>query len=446
MSEMTADTDSSPSPAGALRPVAEPERLEAVDTLRGFALLGILVMNVYAFSMPFVAYSNPLIYGGSTGVNFGTWIVNHLFFDQKLMTLFSMLFGGGLVLMAERAEARGVRSTGTYYRRTFWLLLIGAAHGYLLWVGDILFHYAVCGMLIYPLRRWSPRRLIGVGVALMLVALPISTGLGYFFAEQRDAAIEIEALVAQGETLDEAQEATRESWAETRKFVEPTAESLAEEIDAYRSGYLDIVRFRAPAVFMLQTFLILTFTLWRVGGLMLIGMALMKLGVFSAARSSRFYAWCVGLGYGVGLPIVALSAWQLNTHAFSGLYFFKVGTYYNYVGSVAVAFGHLGVVMLACRHGALKKVRARLAAVGRMALTNYLMQSLLMTTLFYGYGFGLYGSVDRFAQMGIVVVVLALELWWSPLWLERFRFGPCEWLWRSLTYWRRQPMVRPGAA
>ncbi len=431
-----------PSPPPALQPVAEPERLEVVDTLRGFALLGILVMNVYAFAMPFAAYSNPLLYGGSTGVSYWTWIVTHMFFDQKLMTLFSMLFGAGLVLMAERAEARGVAYGGTYYRRMFWLLVIGAAHGYLLWFGDILFHYALCGLLIYPLRRRSPKALITFGVVLILMGLPVSTGLGTFFAEQRRAGLAAEELAAGGETLDEAQEFARQSWAETRQFVEPSAEVLAEEIAAYRGGYLAIVRHRAPTVLMMQTFVTFTYVLWRVGGLMLIGMALMKLGVFSAARSSRYYRWCVGLGCGLGFPIMTYGLRQLTLHSFDGIHLFKVGNHYNYVGSIGVAFGYLGVVMLICRQGVWRRLRARLAAVGRMALTNYLMQSVLMTTLFYGYGFGLYGSVDRFPQMGFVVAVLALQLWWSPLWLRRYRFGPFEWVWRSLTYWRRQPMVK----
>ena len=425
-----------------MAPVVELERLGAVDTLRGFALLGILVMNIYAFAMPFAAYSNPLIYGGPTGVNFGTWVVTHLLFDQKFMTLFSMLFGAGLILMYQRAQARGARLGGVYYRREFWLLVIGAAHGYLLWFGDILFHYALCGMLIYPFRRRSPRTLVILAVVLLLVALPLSTGMGTFMVGMRDAAAEAQALLDRGEELDPEQQEVLDAWNEMAPMMAPDAEEMTRQVEIHRGGYLEILLERAPTVFMMQTFMVFTFIIWRVGGLMLLGMALMKLGVFSAARSAGFYRWCLGLGYGLGLPLAALSAYDLNAHGFDGFYIFKFGVYTNYFASIAVAFGHLGVVMLVCRGGFLPRLRARLAAVGRMALTNYLMHTILLTTVFYGYGLGLYGHIERFPQMAFVAAVLALQLWWSPLWLERFRFGPFEWLWRSLTYWRRQPMAR----
>ena len=425
-----------------LAPVAELERIDAIDTLRGFAVLGILVMNVYAYAMPFAAYANPLVYGGLTGIDFWTWVATHLLFDQKFMTLFSMLFGAGLILTAQRAELRGITFGRIYYRRQLWLLLIGAAHGYLLWFGDILFHYAFCGMLIYPLRRRSPKTLIITGVLVLLVALPLSTGMGTFMAQLRQKGQEAGALAAKGETLDEEQQELLETWEEMQNMLEPSAEEMARQVKVHRGGYLEILEERAPTVFMMHAFMTFTFIVWRVGGLMLIGMALMKLGVFAAARSARFYLWCVGLGYGGGLPLAAGSAWDLNAHGFDAFYVFKLGVYTNYFGSLAVGFGHLGMVMLVCRSRALPKLRARLAAVGRMALTNYLMHSILMTTVFYGYGLGLYGHVSRFAQMGFVAAVLALELWWSPVWLRRFRFGPFEWLWRSLTYRRPQPMRR----
>ncbi len=438
-------TDAGKPARARLAPVTGLERLESVDTLRGVAVLGILVMNVYAYAMPFAAYANPLVYGGSTGVHYLTWVVTHLVFDQKFLTLFSMLFGAGLVLMGQRAEARGAAFAGIYYRRQLWLLVLGAVHGYLLWFGDILFHYALCGLFLYPLRRLSPRTLIAIGVLFLLVAPPLSIGMGSFLAQMRDAAAAAEAAAAAGETLDETQQATIESWAGMDKLLEPPPEEIARQVEVHRGGYLGILVERAPTVFMMHTFMTFTFIVWRVGGLMILGMALMKLGVFSAARPARFYRACVALGYGLGLPLSAWSAAELTAHGFDAFYVFEVGIHYNYFGSVAVAFGHLGVVMLLCRSGLWPRLRARLAATGRMALTNYLMQTILLTTVFYGYGLGLYGHVPRFYQMAFVAAVLALELWWSPVWLARFRFGPFEWLWRSLTYWRRQPLRRPQA-
>jgi uncharacterized protein len=425
-----------------LSPVAGLERLAVVDTLRGFALLGILVMNIYAYAMPFAAYSNPLAYGGATRIDYGTWIATHLFFDQKFMTLFSMLFGAGLILMHQRAEAKGAAFGRIYYRRQIWLLVIGSVHGYLLWFGDILFHYALCGLFLYPLRRRSPKTLIVIGTLLLLVAPVLSTGMGTYLDGMQQAAREAEELTEAGESLDEAQEEVLQEWAEMEPLIDPSPEEIARQVEAHRGGYLGILEERAPTYFMMQTLGTLVFVIWRVGGLMILGMALMKLGVFSAGRSARFYRWCIGLGYGIGFPLVVASAHQLGAHEFHFSYVFRIGGYYNYFGSLAVAFGHLGVVMLICRKAALSRLRARLAAVGRMALTNYLMHTILLTSVFYGYGLGLYGHVNRFPQMAFVATVLALELWWSPVWLQRFRFGPFEWLWRSLTYWRRQPMVR----
>ena len=134
-------------------PVAGAQRITAIDTLRGVAVLGILVMNIYGFAMPLPAYSNPLVMGGTEWYNLGTWFFTHVFFDQKFMTIFSLLFGGGTVLMWQRAQARGAKFGRIYFRRSFWLLLIGVVHGYLIWFGDILFHYALIGMFIYLFRK-----------------------------------------------------------------------------------------------------------------------------------------------------------------------------------------------------------------------------------------------------------------------------------------------------
>jgi uncharacterized protein len=292
------------------------------------------------------------------------------------------------------------------------------------------------------LRRRSPKTLIVIGVLLLLVAPPLGTGMGIYVDGMQRAAREAEERAESGETLDEAQEAMLQGWAEMQPMIDPSPEEIARQVAVHRGGYLGILSERAPTVFMMQALMTWFFIIWRAGGLMILGMALMKLDVFSAGRSARFYGWCIGLGYGLGLPLVAASAHQLSTHEFHFSYVLRIGGYYNYFGSLGVALGHLGVVMLICHRSALPKLRARLAAVGRMALTNYLMHTILLTTVFYGYGLGLYGHVNRFAQMGFVATVLALQLWWSPVWLRHFRFGPFEWLWRSLTYWRRQPMVR----
>lgn len=429
-------------PAAATTPVAGTERIDAIDKLRGIAVAGILVMNIYGFAMPFIAYGNPLAYGGTELYNMGTWFFTHIFFDQKFLPIFSMLFGAGLVMMSGRADVKGVRYGAIWYRRNFWLLLFGISHAWLLWMGDILYHYALVGMLIYPLRKRSPRALIIIACLVFPIALLLGAAGGVYMQKLQVQATEIQQLQGAGEELSEEQAATLEEWLEMNKMLGPPEPVVREDLAAYRGGYMEILAFRAPTALMMETSAAFFFVIWRVGGIMLLGMALMKLGVLSGERSSAFYRKLMLVGYVVGLPLAVFSAWDLNAHQWDGMYAFQVGVRANYVGSVFMSLGHVAVFMLLIRSGACAKLMERFAALGRMALTNYLMHSVILTTLFYGYGFGLYGTIPRVWQMGFVVAVVGFQLWFSPLWLQRFRFGPVEWLWRSLTYWQRQPMRR----
>ena len=427
-------------PVEHLCPVSGSERYASLDTLRGIAVLGILVMNIYAFTMPFIAYMNPFAWGGDEPWNVGTWFFTHLLFDQKFMTIFSILFGAGIVLMSDRAEKRSRPFAGAFYRRSIWLLILGAVHAYLIWFGDILFFYALVGMLAFFFRRRSPKALIIIACCALPIAPLFSFAGGVYMADLKERAESYELLLEDGETLTDEQQEAVDDWAEARAFMVPGEEELNADIEAYNSGYGEIVAHRASQVLEMQIQGTFFFMIWRVGALMLIGMALMKLGVLTAERDNSFYKRMLLLGYGLGLPVTIFSAYNLYAHDFDSLYTFTVGTVPNYIGSILMALGHIGLVMLIVRTGALASLMRRFAAVGRMALSNYLAHSLILTTLFYGYGFGLYGEIPRLAQMGFVAAVIGLQLLWSPWWLARYRFGPFEWLWRSLTYWQRQPM------
>jgi len=423
-----------------LGPVTSAERFVALDTLRGVAVLGILVMNIYGFAMPFPAYTNPLIMGGEEWYNLGTWFITHVVADQKFMTIFSMMFGAGIVLMWERSEARGAGFGRIYYRRMFWLMLIGLIHGYLIWFGDILFHYALIGMLIYAARKWRPRTLIITACLILPVAVLINHFAYFYVKELKENAANAAVLQAAGEMLSDEQQATLKEWQSISSFISPTADDVRKDVAAHLGSYADLVRFRAPLVASMQINNTFFFMIWRIGGLMLLGMALMKLGIMSGQREPRIYNRMMLVGYGLGIPLMVYSSVDLHAHQFDGLYFMKQGNIPNYVGSILMALGHIGVVMRVVQSGVCRKLMDRFAAVGRMAFTNYLMHSVILTTVFYGYGLGLYGSVPRAAQMLFVAAIIALQLLVSQWWLARYRFGPAEWLWRSLTYWRRQPM------
>jgi uncharacterized protein len=422
------------------QPVSESQRLISVDALRGVALLGILVMNVPWFAFHSYAFFNPALGGGFTGANFGVWLGCHLLFDAKMMALFSMLFGAGLILLTGRVEGRGVSAAGIYYRRIAWLLVIGLLHAYLLWMGDILVSYALCGLILYPMRRWRPAILIAIGSALLLIGVALNMGQGHFFAYARSEAAAATAAKDAGETPTAMQSQMLEAWKGMSAEFQPTEKKLEEERATYQAGYLGYLASNAPKALMMQTMFFFLWALWRATGLMLIGMGLMRLGVFSAQRSKAFYIKLALAGYGIGLPLVGFGAYRMMQNNFDFVELFKYDWNFNYIGSILVALGHAAVVMLIVRSGALKSAVHAVAAVGRMALTNYLMQTLLLGLFFLGWGAGMWGRLDRVGTIGVVLAIWSLQLVFSPLWLSRFRFGPVEWVWRSLTYWKPQPM------
>ena len=393
-------------------PVADADRLVAMDVLRGFVLLGILVMNIQSFAMPISAYVNPTAYGDLTGANFWVWIGGHVFFDQKFMAVFSMLFGAGILLMSGRAGPDGPL---LHQRRMGWLIAFGLVHAYVFWYGDILVAYGACGLLAYLFIDQPPARLFRLSAAL-LVAGSLSS-------------------IAFGLTLspDDVPRLRDEFW-------RPTADVLASELAAYRGGFIAQSQHRVPESFQSQTIYFLLVLLWRVLGLMLAGMALLKLDVLTGRRPAAFYARLAAWGFAVSLPAVAFGVRQNFAHGWSVEYSMYLGALWNYWGSVAMAIGYVGLVIWVWRAGAMRSITSRLAAVGRMAFTNYALQTLFATLIFYGHGLGLFGSVQRTAQMAIVVAIWAVLLIVSPWWLRRFRFGPLEWAWRSLTYSEKQPM------
>lgn len=419
-----------------LGPVESGERISVIDSLRGVALLGILSMNIYFFAMPGFAYFSPRAYGGAEGLNLVVWAITNMFCNLKFMAIFSMLFGAGFLIMSERAESRGVPVGPVYYRRTLWLLVIGLIHSYLIWIGDILVPYAVCGLLLFLFRKLSAKGLLISAVIVLSVGFISITGGVLFFDFARTQSQLHEEAVEAGEKPEDLQVEMHEAWTEIKTEMFTHNEDIEEEVEAYRGGYTDILKFRIPRVIEMQTMAIPFYLLWRAGGLMLLGMSLLRRGILSGQKSQGFYLKMMILGYALGLPLTVYDSYFLYTHEFDQIY--KIGLPFNYVGSIAVALGHVGLVMLISKSGWLNALMARLAAVGRMALTNYLMQSILCTTFFYGYGLGFYGHLERATQFLVVFAVWILQLIYSPIWLKHFRFGPAEWLWRSLTYWKIQ--------
>lgn len=402
--------------------IAEQERIESLDVLRGLAVLGILAVNAPYFGAPWQTALNPAL--PPLDVNAETlwsWFVPHVFFEFKFITLFSMLFGASLYLVGgERSE----KEKGAVLRRRLaWLAVFGAIHATLIWSGDILFIYALCGFFIMLARSWGPRRLLIVGLCLFALSALFMAGGGFAF--QYMSANDLAAI-------------------EASIWAPPDAE-MARVIAAFQGGVVSATRENT-----LEWLNFLQYTLVgivpRTIAVMMIGLALFKWGFLSGTRPARFYWIFIAIG-AAALALVALQAWRNWESGFDFMHMQSVGAAANIVLSPLITLLYASALILCVKAGALRWLTGALAPVGRMAFTNYIAQSLIMTTLFWGgRGFGLFGELDRVTLIAIVPAVWALQIIWSPLWLSRFQMGPLEWVWRRLSYGRAIAMTRPSPA
>jgi len=394
-------------------PVPQKDRIISIDFLRGLAVLGILIMNIQHFSMPMAAYINPTAYGDLTGLNKWVWIISHILARSKFMAIFSILFGAGILLFTQRAELKGMNSAQLHYRRMGWLLLFGLMHAYLLWSGDILVSYSLCGMLVFLFRKKRPHALIRISFVFFVV--PILLNL--FFAWSMPY------------WPEESLQMNMEIW-------KPGEETLQHQLEVYRSGWLKQMELRVPGSIFMQTSYFLMAPFWRVMALMLTGMALFKWEVLSCGRSTAFYLRMALIGLVIGFILSGLGVYLNFNKQWIMKFSMFIGLQFNYVGSVAVALGYIALTMLFIRSAANGVITNVISAVGKMAFTNYILMTLLCTFIFYGHGLGLYGDVERQFQILIVPAIWIIILIISPLWLRRFRFGPLERIWRALTYWK----------
>jgi len=390
------------------RPTPPSERIVSLDVLRGVALLGILLVNVQLFSMPELTLVDPTLYGDLTGANYWVWVSIHVLVEGKFITLFTFLFGAGVVLFTEGERSRW----GRFKRRSAWLVVFGAAHAYLLWYGDILFVYGVCAFVVGTLRHRPTGQLVAIGAALYAVP----------------SVVEVSSAVSAGPA------GVVDIWS-------PAEAAIRAEVDAYRGGWLAQMDHRAPASFRRQTAGLLSYSGWRVSGAMLFGMALFRSGVLTGDSRRRTYLWLVSTGGTVGIAaaIAGVVYVQANDWSAAATLFWRQ---FNYWGALPLAAAYAGAVALYCRWRPDGIETAALAAVGRTALSNYVLQTVLATSVFYGHGLGLFGSVSRTAALGVVVAIWAVQIPLSVLWLRYARYGPLEWLWRVLTYGRLWPCRR----
>ncbi|MGK0275326.1 MAG: hypothetical protein ACI9N0_001710 [Ilumatobacter sp.] len=361
------------------------QRIDSLDVIRGIAVLGILLMNSVAFALPEAAYANLEQAGNKTLLDTAIGVAARIFVNEKMMALFSLLFGVGVVIFADRAAANGRRSIWLSLWRNLLLFIVGVAHT-IVWDGDVLTVYALCAPVVLLLRKLPAAWLFGTGLVLAnaapVVALLLSSSV-----EDADLGV---AWFIGGELSD-----------------------------------------GVGVLLLLDGF-------GRALGLMLIGIGLFRLGFVQGTAGHEAYQrvamW--GLGIGVPLSIVGLlintSADWAGSSAIPGL---AISTF----GTVPMALGYVSLIVLWASRSS-GGVHARLRAVGQMAMTNYLTQTIIGVAILTI----ALGSVDmsRTFVLGFVVAVWVLQLTWSPWWLARFRFGPFEWAWRSATYRSPQALRR----
>lgn len=410
------------------------QRFESLDAIRGVAVMGILAMNIVAFAMPFSAYSNPAAGGPPGGADLAAWFFNFLFVDSKMRGLFSMLFGASTLLVVERAEAAGRSPLRAHYARMFWLALFGLAHYYFIWFGDILFLYAACGLLLFPFRRLSAKALSWWAAGFFLIGAALFLALWGSLLAAQAGALPADAGAGASTALRQIEAA-----------MGANSPDYAKDLALYLGSYGAIVAHRTTETAG-EPFQGLIIMLWETMGLMLAGMALLKSRMLTGEwPAARYRKWAI-TGFLLAAPPLAGLAVYQEKAGFSGVAVFGSAAALSMPFDIMMTFGWAALILWLIGVAASDAVRARLAAAGRMAFTNYLTTSIVMTTIFYGYGLGLFGSVGRAPLYLFCFGMWAAMLLWSKPWLDRFHYGPLEWLWRSLSRASLQPMLRRAHA
>ena len=414
-----------------LTPATDPRvRIDSIDVLRGVAVLGILAINIWFFAFPFDVASNPTIWGEYFGADRVAWWASWVGVEGSQRAIFTMLFGASVLLFTDRlaSDERRASLTRIYYRRTVWLIVFGLVNGYiLLWNGDILFFYGVMGLLLFFARTWTVRRLITVAI-VVIVLLDLIKFMGTLAQDYYGPIAEVaHEKLDRGEPLGGEEQAAIDIMAAMP--IDPLSqEELASEINARRAGYFSAF---VPNAITTTSYYIafgLISLFWESLAYMMLGMALFKLRWFDASRATSLYIWVIVVGFGIGLGVNAWEQYDSIQHDYRTT--FAYGTYD--IGRMAMAFGYIGLIMLICKMAWLPRVRNTLSAVGKMALSNYIAQSIMCNIIFIG--FGLFGQLRFHEIYYVVFVIWVLQLIASPIWLKSFRYGPLEWLWRRLTY------------
>lgn len=411
----------------ALGPIRKSERLTGLDLLRGIAMLGIIPANMPTFNMPDRTDHNPFYFSDHWS-EAASYAFLHGFVANKFLTLFAIMFGAGMVIQWRSAENKGMDFHPFYFKRLAILAVIGLIHGLLFWFGDILFWYSVTGVLASVFVKQSAKTLLGLGVGSLLLSALLFFSVG---------------------TLLEDQTQPLENWtknqvAEQAKVVGAVPYTLEEqrpgvEHRIYSEGtYKEQMRARGGIWLGMLVFML--FYGWRILGLFLLGMALMKWGLFDPRGGRRrILKWMLGLGLFFGFALEWSRAYLVTFHSLNeGQQFMMEGV--HHIGATALSLGYLSLVMLLPQRWSETGPLRFFVNVGRVALSAYLFETLACVLVFYSIGLGMYGQLTRLQIWGGSALLAFCILCMASAWTRTFRFGPVEWFWRSLAYDQWQPI------
>lgn len=400
-----------------------------LDALRGFAVMGILVMNIIGFALPGNAYMDPTVSGGDSGADLLSWFVGFIFIDGKMRGLFSLLFGASMFLVVTLAEAKGQSAFKTHYSRMFWLALFGLIHFFFLWWGDILFLYAAIGCLAYPFRHAAAQSLIKWALGIYAAGFLIwSVLMGSLFLLQvlaTDQHADAQVLASYQEMLD---------------GFGFTASAVAKDLAVYGGSYTDIANHKLRTM-AFQPIAMVFQSAFETLPLMMLGMAMMKngflMGTMPRAVYRKWALWTILPGTLIS-TLIGLAAYYSG---FDPIILVNANLAWTLVPRMMMTIGYAALLVVLIQQYSHSSFIRRVASAGRVAFTNYLGTSVIMCSIFYGWGLGLYGEFGR-AQLWLFIIgIWAIMLLWSQPWLIRNRYGPMEWLWRTLARGQVQPMT-----
>ncbi|GHN00402.1 hypothetical protein WSM22_18910 [Cytophagales bacterium WSM2-2] len=434
-------------------PVLQKDRIFILDVIRGVALCGILILNIgfFAFSYGNAGF-NMNVLNETSLPDIISWYLTNVLVEGSFRALFSMLFGAGAILIISRLSKNqdGLAPADIYYRRIIWLLIFGLINAYvLLWFGDILYTYALCGLFIFPLRNSSPRLLTVLAIFFMSVIMFKAWLLVQDRFQMREKAMAAIAIKdAKKDSLTEEQKGDLQKWESYRskRKVENLRIEVEKENKKMSGSYSEVWSYLKPLNQKMESTIEYNDLFFDAMLFILFGMAFYKMGLLTGEKPTWIYVSFIFVGYGLGIGEGYFLGHTVRQTDYD---FFKCYDTISPLWRLAyqphrllVALGHLGLITVLWKSNVFNWLLQPFANVGQMAFTNYLMQSIICTLFFYGYGLNYYGKLARHELLYFVGAVWIFQIIFSAVWLRYFSMGPLEWAWRSLTYWKRQSLQK----